>query len=181
MARRNGRRAARAAFTACALTVAALVAAATPAALRAQDAGVGLALGTKAPPVTVEDLDGNPVQLRDVIGGKPALLEFWATWCPLCEELQPQLDRIQADHGDELQIVAVSVAVNQNPRRIRRHLERHDPGYPFVYDAKGEAVRAYRAATTSIVILLDAEGTVVYTGVGGDQDLIAAVESLLGG
>jgi thiol-disulfide isomerase/thioredoxin len=161
-----------------ALLLALAAAVAVPCALRAQE--VSLPLGTDAPDATVRDLEGNEVRLLDVVGGKPALLEFWATWCPLCGELQPQLDRIQAEHGDALQIVAVGVAVNQNPRRIRRHLERHDPGYPHLYDAEGEAVRAYRAATTSIVVLLDAEGKVVYTGVGGDQDLVAAVEKLLG-
>ena len=154
-----------------------LALAALPAPAAAQ--GVSLPKGTAAPDVTLEDLDGNAVRLADVIRGKPALIEFWATWCPLCEELQPQLDHIQAAHGDHLNIVAVAVAVNQNPRRIRRHLEDHDPGYPFLYDARGEAVRGFQAATTSIVVLLDGEGRVVYTGVGKDQDLVAAVEALL--
>lgn len=146
----------------------------------AAQSGVGPALGSEAPEATVQDLDGNEVRLRDVIGDRPALIEFWAAWCPQCEELQPQLDRIQREYGDRLRIVAVAVAVNQNPRRIRRHLDNHDPGYPYLYDAGGEAVRAYRAATTSIVVILDAEGRVTYTGVGPDQDLVAAVREVLG-
>lgn len=158
---------------------AAFVLLATP--VLAQGSGVSLPLGTPAPDASVEDLEGNAVSLRDVIDGRPALLEFWATWCPLCEALQPQLDRIQAEYGDRLAIVAVGVAVNQNPRRIKRHLERHDPGYPYVYDARGEAVRAYKAATTSIVVLLDGQGQVAYTGVGADQDLEAAVRALMAG
>ena len=127
----------------------------------------------------MEDLDGNPVQLLDLIEGKPALVEFWATWCGQCEQLQPQLDRIQVEHGDRMNVVAVAVAVAQNPRRIKRHLEDHDPGYPYVYDARGNAVRAYEAATTSIVLLFDAGGKVVYAGVGPDQDLVGAVAKVL--
>lgn len=146
----------------------------------AAQSGIGPVLGSEAPEVTVQDLDGNEVRLGDVIGQRPALIEFWAAWCPQCEELQPQLDRIQREYGDRLRIVAVAVAVNQNPRRIRRHLDDHDPGYPYVYDAGGEAVRAYGAATTSIVVILDAEGRVTYTGVGPDQDLVAAVREVLG-
>jgi thiol-disulfide isomerase/thioredoxin len=142
---------------------------------------VSLPLGTPAPAASLEDLDGRPVELLDVIAGRPALIEFWATWCPLCRELQPQLDRIQAEHGDDVAIVAVGVAVNQNPRRIRRHLEAHDPGYPHLYDARGETVRAFEAATTSIVVILDGDGKVAYTGVGGDQDLEAALARVLGG
>jgi thiol-disulfide isomerase/thioredoxin len=113
------------------------------------------------------------------VRGKPALIEFWATWCELCEALQPQLDRIQVEHGDELNVVAVAVGVAQTVRRVRRHLDDHDPGYTYLWDARGAAVRAYNATTTSIVVMLDSEGNVAYTGVGADQDLIGAVRELL--
>lgn len=150
-----------------------------PSALEGQ--GVGLPLGTPAPAAEVEDLDGNPVQLLDYVeAGKPALIEFWASWCENCEALQPQLDRISDEYGDRVNIVAVAVAVAQSQRRVRRHLESHDPDYPYLWDGKGAAVRAYNAATTSIVMILDGEGQVVYSGVGPRQDLIGEVEKLLG-
>ena len=112
---------------------------------------VGLPLGTPAPPAALEDLEGNPVELGDYVGGKPAVIEFWATWCENCEALQPQLDEVQRRYGEEVSVVAVAVAVSQSVRRVRRHVEDHDPGYPYLYDAGGEAVRAYRAPTTSVV------------------------------
>jgi thiol-disulfide isomerase/thioredoxin len=142
---------------------------------------VGLPLGTPAPSAVLEDLDGNAVDLLDYVAGRPALIEFWATWCENCEELAPQMDRIQSEYGDRLSVVAVAVAVSQSVRRVKRHLERHDAGYPFLWDAQGAAVRAYKAPTTSVVVMLDAEGKVAYTGSGGGQDLIGAVEALLGG
>jgi len=141
---------------------------------------VALPLGTQAPPATLEDLEGNQVQLLDYVKGKPALVEFWATWCENCAALQPQLDRLEAQYGDRLAIVAVAVAVAQSPRRVQRHVEAHDPGYPYLWDAKGAAVRAYKAPTTSVVVLLDGEGKVVYTGVGPRQDLESAVRKVLG-
>lgn len=146
----------------------------------AQD--VGLTIGTPAPDAEVQDLEGKPLQLRSLIpAGKPALIEFWAVWCGECEKLQPQLDAIHARHDAELTIIAVAVGVAQTLRRVNRHLETHDPGYPFVWDANGAAVRAYEAPTTSFVVLLDGHGRVAYTGVGGDQDLGAAVERVLAG
>jgi len=140
---------------------------------------IGLPLGTQAPPAAVEDLEGNPVELLDLVRGRPALIEFWATWCENCEALQPQLDEIQARHGDAVAIVAVAVGVAQSVRRVRRHLEEHDPGYPFVWDGRGAAVRAYQAPTTSVIVMLDAEGKVVYTGSGSRQDLKGVVSHLL--
>ena len=164
-------------LVALALATAALVA--LPGAAAAQD-GVGLPAGALAPDAQVEDLDGNPVALHDLIAGRPALLEFWATWCEQCEALEPQIDEVQERFGDRLTVVAVAVAVNQTPRRIRRHVDRHAPDYAFVYDAGGEAVRAYQAFTTAVVVLVDEKGRIVSTGVGPDQPLVEAVEGMLG-
>lgn len=151
-----------------------------PAALAGQDA-IGLPLGTQAPAASVQDLDGKPVQLLDLVKpGKPALLEFWATWCEQCAALQPQLDRIQKEMGSQINVVAVAVGVAQTPRRVKLHVEGHNPGYPYVFDNRGDAVRKYDAATTSIVVLLDKTGKVVYANVGPDQDLIGAVKKVLG-
>ena len=142
---------------------------------------VGLPIGTQAPAAALEDLEGNAVELLDYVSGKPAVIEFWATWCENCEELQPQMDAVHEQFGDEVSVLAVAVAVSQSVRRVRRHLERHDSGYPYLYDATGNAVRAYQAPTTSVVVILDAQGKVAYTGSGGDQNLVAQVEKLLEG
>lgn len=153
-----------------------------PGRVEAQDgvAGVGLPLGTQAPAASVQDLDGKAVQLLDLIKpGKPALLEFWATWCEQCEALQPQIDRIQREMGSQINVVAVAVGVAQTPRRVKRHIEEHDPGYPYVFDARGDAVRKFNAATTSIIMLLDRDGKVVYADVGPEQDVYGAVKKLL--
>ena len=170
----NDRRIARAGLFAAALAV--LMAG--PA--TAQSGGVSLALGTPGPGAELEDLDGNAVQLLDFVeAGKPTVIEFWATWCEQCEALQPQFDELQAKHGDEVNVVAVAVGVSQSVRRVKRHLEDHDPGYPFLSDKRGAAVRAYNATTTSIVVILDADGKVAYTGVGVDQDILGAASALL--
>lgn len=146
----------------------------------AQEAGI--ALGTAAPDAAVQDLEGSAIQLLSrVPAGRPALLEFWAVWCGECAALQPEIDRIHAQFGDRLTIVAVAVGVAQTLRRVNRHLESHDPGYAFVWDAKGAAVRAYEAPTTSFVVLIDRDGKVAYTGVGGDQELMPIVERIVGG
>jgi thiol-disulfide isomerase/thioredoxin len=162
------------------LSVGAALVTAFIAPLLVQGQGVGLDIGALAPPAEVEDLEGNSVQLADyIVPGKLTLLEFWATWCENCEALQPQLDQIHAEHADEVNVVAVAVAVSQSPRRVKRHMEEHMAGYPYLWDGSGAAVRAYNAATTSIVMLVDGEGKIVYSGVGRDQDLVGEVQRQL--
>ncbi len=156
---------------------------ALPLGVSAQASGEGsvsLPIGTVGPGAALEDLAGNAVDLINFTRGKPAIIEFWATWCELCERLQPQLDQIHARYGDRMNMVAVAVGVAQTVRRVERHLEEHAVGYPVLWDDRGAAVRAYNATTTSIVVMLDAQGRVAYTGVGGDQDLVAAAARIVG-
>ncbi|PYO43043.1 MAG: hypothetical protein DMD33_06475 [Gemmatimonadetes bacterium] len=151
---------------------------AVPATLGAQD--IGLPLGTKAPAVAVQDLDGKAVDLGRYIGKQPVLLEFWATWCPLCKALEPALKAAHARYGSTVQFVAVGVGVNESPASIRRHLTDHPLPFPVLFDASGAAVRAYQAPTTSYIVVLDRTGKVMYTGTGADQDIAAALRPVVG-
>ena len=141
---------------------------------------VALAVGTQAPAAALEDLDGNPVQLLDFVQqGKPTLLEFWASWCENCEALEPQMEQIQTQWGEKVNVVAVAVAVSQTQRRVKRHAEDQGANYPYLWDGKGEAVRAYQVPGTSVVVVLDGNGKVVYTGSGRSQDLVKVISDLL--
>jgi thiol-disulfide isomerase/thioredoxin len=159
------------------LAAAALLAA--PAQASAQ--GLGLEVGEELPDFTITDLDGNEVQIRQVIApGKPAVIEIWATWCTICRALQPQIEAIVGAHGDEVSVVAIAIAVNQTQEDVKAHVARFDHAWPFLWDGAGRAVRALNAGATGIVMMIDRDGKVAYTGAGARQDLLAEVEKLLG-
>ena len=158
------------------MVLAGIVLAAGVASLRAQD--VGLAVGTRAPAVAVEDLDGKSVDLGQYIGRQPVVLEFWATWCPLCKALEPSLKAAHAHWGRTVRFVAIGVGVNQSPASIKRHLAEHPLPFPVLFDASGAAVRGYEAPTTSYIVVVDKTGTVTYTGTGAEQDIAAALQRI---
>ena len=153
-----------------------VLAGALAAPLLAQD--VGLGVGATAPAVTVQDLDGKPVDLGRLIGREPVVLEFWATWCPLCQALEPSLKAAHARYGSAVRFVAIAVGVNQSPASIRRHLAAHPLPFPVLFDATGTAVRAYAAPTTSYIVVVDKTGRVTYTGSGAEQDIAAVLAKL---
>jgi len=147
----------------------------------AQDDVVGIPVGQTPPAVTIQDLDGNAVDLARWVGKRPVLVEFWATWCPICAELLPKIETAHKKYGDRVDFLVVAVAVNENPNTVRRHLTRHPMPFTFLWDVNGNATRAFQAPATSYVAVLDATGMVVYTGVGADQDIEAALERAVRG
>lgn len=159
----------------CAVAIGAILTVAAPRRLLAQDDEVGIAIGATPPATTIEDLNGAPVDLARWVGKKPVLLEFWATWCPICAELLPKMKAVHAQYGGRVDFVVVAVAVNESRASVKRHLESHDLPFTFLWDSGGNATRAFQAPATSFVVVLDATGKVAYTGVGADQDLEAAL------
>lgn len=148
-----------------------------PVALRAQDEGI--TVGAPAPVVTINDLDGKPVNLGTWIGKKPLLLEFWATWCTVCEELLPRVRAVHAAYGSKVEFLGINVTVNQTPERVRRWVAANKPPYRTLYDDAGASARAYMVPVTSYIVMIDAAGKVAYTGTGADQDLEGALARLV--
>jgi thiol-disulfide isomerase/thioredoxin len=162
----------RARFLALALTLATFSTAAG-----AQE--LGLAVGTKAPAALVQTLDGKAVDLSQYIGKGPVLLEFWATWCENCRALEPQIQAVAKKYAGKIRFVGVAVSVNQSANAVVRYQQRHPFPGVTVYDKDGNATGAYDVPATSYIVILDKTGRVVYSGLGSEQKLDAAIQKAL--
>ena len=120
-------------------------------AARAQESG--LPLGSTAPHAMLSTLDGRPMDLAQVVGRGPAVVEFWATWCENCEHLLPAMQRAQAKYGTRVKFVAVAVSVNQSPRRVQLHAAKYKVPGVQLFDAKGDATGKWDVPATSHVVV----------------------------
>jgi thiol-disulfide isomerase/thioredoxin len=146
-------------------------------ALRAQESGIEV--GTRGPGAVVETLDGKAADLASYVGKTPVLLEFWATWCSNCKELEPQIKALHGKYGKQVKFVGVAVSVNQSPELVKRYIAKHGMPWDQLYDRKGNATGAYDVPATSYIVVLDRTGKIVYTGFGGDQKLEPAIRKAL--
>lgn len=155
----------------------ALAAAVVPAMAHAQD--LGITVGSMAPAAKLQTLDGKDANLAAYIGKTPVVMEFWAIWCPNCKELEPTLVAASKKYAKQVKFVSVAVSVNESPDKVKAFVAKHGlPGDQF-FDAKGDATGAYDVPATSYVVVLNRAGKVVYTGLGGKQDLEAAIKKAL--
>jgi thiol-disulfide isomerase/thioredoxin len=136
---------------------------------------MGIEVGKTPPAAMVQTLDGKPVALSKYLGKGPVLIEFWATWCPNCRELMPALLSAEKKYGARVKFLAVAVNMNQSAERVKKFLAAHPLPHETLWDADGKAAEAFDAPATSYVVVLNRKGVVVYTGLGGQQNIDAAV------
>lgn len=139
----------------------------------------GSAVGTMARPASVETTAGAPVDLGRYIGKGPVLMQFWAVWCSTCKALEPKMRAARAAYGTRVRFVGVAVGVNQSARLVERYSAKHKLPFEVFYDKAGDATDKFAVPATSYIVALDAKGKIVYTGVGPDQDIDAAVRKAL--
>mgnify|MGYP001810224675 CR=1 FL=1 len=153
--------------------IAAVLCLSTP--VQAQD--LGLKLGTKAPSFALKTVDGaKTIDLAQYLGKKPVFLEFWASWCDNCKALEPSLRAAMKQYGAQVEFIGVAVSVNQPARLAAAYAKKHGLPGTQLYDQSGDASELYETPATSYVVVVGKDGLVKYTGLGGKQDLVAAVK-----
>src|SRR5690606_38928333 len=112
------------------------VAAFAAAAVLAASAAQAVEQGDRAPAWMRVDFDDRPVMFPGVLEGRPAVLVFWATWCPYCRALMPYLEGIQADYADAgVKIIAINAKEDgaEDPKAYIRGL-----GFPLIAVQDGD-------------------------------------------
>ena len=87
-------------------------------------------VGNLAPDFTLQTIGGESVTLRDFTadGGRPVVLNFWATWCPPCVEELPMLNAFYRENASKGWQV-VGLAIDQ-PSSVRKFLDRLPLDFP---------------------------------------------------
>lgn len=128
------------------------------------------------PDFALVDLDGQPVGPAD-LRGKPALVEFWATWCPPCRSTLEWLDDLRRRHQDE--IAVLGVAVESEEAAVRDLMAELGVGFRTAMGSP-ETPRAFgNVITIPTLFLFDADGDLAEVFYGAPEDLHERVEAAL--
>ncbi|HET7525629.1 MAG TPA: TlpA disulfide reductase family protein [Burkholderiaceae bacterium] len=111
---------------------------------------------TRAPPLSLSDLDGKTWELT-ALEGRAVLLNFWATWCEPCREEMPSLEVLAKRHRADPMVV-LTVNYQESESGIRRFLERVPLGLPVLLDRDGSATKAWTPRVFPTTVLIDRSG-----------------------
>jgi len=142
----------------------------------------GEVVGNPAPDFTLDDVTGAAVTLSD-LRGKAVIVDFWATWCPPCQALMPDLDALASQYEGRLEVIAISVD-GDPATAVPPFAGRHDYGIVLTADPRGQDVARAWGGTKGIpcTFLVDPEGIVRFHWLGKHDrsDYERAIREVLG-
>lgn len=129
-----------------------------------------------APPIQGEFINGKSVSLTD-FSGKPVLIHFWATWCPICRMEQSSIDAIAQDNYAVITIVSQSGSKDE----IRKII--HDRGIkaPVLIDENDRFAKKYGIKAYPTTFVLDSQGKIRHIEVGYTTELGLKIRMWLAG
>jgi len=105
-------------------------------------------------------LDGNPLD-TDIYKGKPLLIHFWGTWCPVCKQEAPNIARVAQRYN------VLTIAVNsRNDAHIRTWMQEHGITYPVLNDPSGRWAAQFKVSVYPTNFIYNASGKLTFTEVG---------------
>ena len=107
-----------------------------------------------APMIDAELMTGQAVNLADY-RGKPVLVHFWATWCPVCKYENEGIDAIAEDY----QVITVA-SWSEDRSAVQVFMREHSLSMPVIVDEDGEWARLYGVSGVPTSFIIDDQGTI---------------------
>jgi peroxiredoxin len=105
-------------------------------------------------------LDGRSASLS-ALRGRPVLVHFWATWCPVCKLEQNSINAIARDH----QVYSVAMQSGSD-QAVLAHVTQNHLNFPVINDADGALARRWGIRGVPTSFILDAAGHIRFVEVG---------------
>jgi thiol-disulfide isomerase/thioredoxin len=99
-----------------------------------------LGLRTQTPEASLAKLDQGSIPLELALtNGKPTLMEFYANWCTVCQQMAPDMQQLETQYADKVNFVMLNV---DNTKWLPEMLKYRVDGIPhFLFLGKdGETI-----------------------------------------
>ena len=139
-------------------------------------------VGQLAPDFTVETLEGGTFTLSEQ-RGQVVLVNWFATWCPPCQEEMPHLQSEVWEVFRDQGLVLVSVAREEKAEVVVPFVQKYAVTWPFLLDLDRSAYARYAEAFIPRNHVIDRDGRILFQSSGFEQpefeDMIAVIRTAL--
>jgi thiol-disulfide isomerase/thioredoxin len=114
--------------------------------------------------------------------GKVVVINFWATWCGPCRELEPHFEKIAAHYTGDKNILFFELNCDDDETLVAPYLEQEKPKTPVLFADNMDSLFSVNSFPTTII--LGPDGKIAFRADGFDpetvdKDLTQAIERAL--
>jgi len=136
-------------------------------------------IGKSAPGFALQAVGSHQILDVTQLRGKPAVINFWATWCGPCYQEHPTLVQNARMLGNNVQFVGI--VFNDTEDKIQAFLNERGTAYPTLLDAEGKTAQAYGVGGVPETFFVNAKGEIVakYAGPLDTETLQAELQKAM--
>jgi thiol-disulfide isomerase/thioredoxin len=129
-----------------------------------------------APDMAIDQwLTPNPPQKADLIG-RPYVIEFWASWCPPCQQSIKHMTELQNRHAGE-GLIIIALAQDSSVDTVRTFISQKNINYNVAMDSGNGTLFSVTQIPT--VFVVDHRGQVVWRGFPWNAEFDTMVRKVL--
>jgi thiol-disulfide isomerase/thioredoxin len=128
-----------------------------------------------APPLAGLMLSGETLDLND-LRGKPVLVHFWATWCPICRTEDGSIHDLAQNYQ------VLGIATNSgDAQEIRQYLDENKLDFPVMLDESGVLGSRWGVKGVPSSFVIDSSGEIRSVAVGYTTEIGLRIRLWLAG
>jgi peroxiredoxin len=133
--------------------------------------------GQPAAPFTLQSASGKTVSMSQ-FKGKAVYLNFFATWCPPCNDEAPAIGKLAKKYAGKVTILGVNEL--ENPSKAKSFMEKYHLPYTALVDSDGSLGHAYGMIGLPVHVFIDKQGNVkqFVDGEMSAEEIDAALKSI---
>lgn len=139
-------------------------------------------IGYLAPSFELETLDGGTAGIaRSDEPGKPAIVNFWASWCDPCRLEAPFLSDLHAKYKDQVEFLGVNVTKYDRLSEAEAFVQQYQIRFPTLLDKEGIVFAQYSVPGYPTSFFIDRHGVIrdIVIGLPGHEEFESKLAKLI--